>query len=334
VDLMLHLRYFLVVAEELHFGRAARRLLVAQPSLSQRIRRLEREYGAALFDRSGGRVRLTPAGEVLRAQARQIVAHVERSRVLVRRAVDGATGVLRAGVPPQTPGRVLAALPAAFAAAAPGVELDLRGLTTAEQLAALGTGDLDVGLVQHPVEGPDAVSGELRFGPVVAVPQGVVLPRVSPLADRTELAMADLAGHDLVMFPREAAPGLYGETLRCCRDHGFDPPAVRHARDPEFLLGLVAAGRAVAFDQGAIARKEPRVVWRPLAGRPLRWRTSAAWPARHAHPAASLFSEVAAGILGEDVADAPLSGTSAPDSGGPRPWAVVFGPRTGPAAGR
>jgi DNA-binding transcriptional LysR family regulator len=315
VDLVLHLRYFLVVAEELHFGRAAVRLHISQPPLSQRIRRLEQEYATQLFDRSGGRVRLTPAGEVLVNEARDIVARVDSARSLVRLAAAGRTGVLRAGVPPDTPGSVLAALSTAFAGSEPDIQLELRAATTTDQLHLLDRGALDVGLVQHPVD-----TGGLRLGPTVPIVQGVVLSRRSPLAQRTEVALADLAGYGLVLFAREAAPGLYDETLHTCHQHGFRPTGLRHAANAEFLLGLVATGGDVAFDHGAIAQKEPRVVWRPLAGTPVIWRMSAAWrDGPMARPAAR-FGEIAAQVLGGDRG--PLRPPAPP--GTPRPWNVVF----------
>jgi DNA-binding transcriptional LysR family regulator len=315
VDLVLHLRYFLVVADELHFGRAAARLHMAQPPLSQRIRRLEREYGTQLFDRSGGRVRLTTAGKVLLDPAREIVARVDAARSLVRRAADGRAGVLRAGVPPDTPGSVLAALATTFAASQPEIHLQLQAATTTDQIRLLERGALDVGILQHPVD-----TGELTLGPMAAIVQGVVLSRRSPFAERTEVALADLAGHGLVLFPREAAPGLYDETLYTCYQHGFRPTGVQHATNAEFLLGLVAAGREVAFDQGVVAQKEPRVVWRPLVGTPVVWRLAAAWPGDSATPAVPAFAALAAKLLGHGRS--PLGAPAPPAT--PRPWNVVF----------
>ncbi len=318
MDLVRHLRYFLVVAEELHFGRAAARLYMSQPPLSQRIRRLEQEYGVQLFDRSGGQVRLTPAGEVLVGEARDVLARVDRAGWLVRQAAAGRAGPLRVGVPPDTPGSVVAALAAAVATNLPDLHLDLRAATTTEQLHLLGHGGLDVGVLQHPVD-----TGDLVLGPVAEVPQGVVLSRRSPLAERTELTLADLAGHGLMLFPREAAPGLYDETIRVCGRYGFRPTRVRPAPNAEFLVGMVAAGDDVAFDGGTVAQKEPRVVWRPLAGTPLVWRLSAAWPAAPAHPAAPRLGAVIAQILSQGAR--PAAETTAPPAD--QPWDVLFRPR-------
>ena len=315
---MRHLSYFLVVAEELHFGRAAERIGIAQPPLSQSIQRLERTLGVELFDRSRRRVTLTTAGALLVEEARDLLAAEARLRTVMRKARDGDLGTLRAGVPPETPAPVLQSLLRRLSERAPGLTVDLQELTTADQLRALAAADLDAGLVHHPVEAPD-----LRFGPVVEIPVGVVVPRLSPLARRPEVALPDLAGHDLVIFPRATAPGWYDRVLEVCRTHGFTPRRLRHGHNPEFVLGLVLAGHGVTFEQEEIARREPRVVWRPLAGRPLSRRLSAAWPERVTHPAVVGFAEVAAEILVQGRASAVRLAT--PGSSGP--WSVVYQPR-------
>ncbi|WP_418961569.1 LysR family transcriptional regulator [Streptomyces tritici] len=314
---MRHLRIFLAVADEMNFGRAAERLGMAQPPLSRAVRRLEEDLGAELFDRSRRQIRLTPAGTVLLDEARDLLAREDRTRALVRRARDGDLGTLRAGVPPDTSAATLGALLAACAERAPALRVDLQEVTTDEQLRLLVSGGLDVGLLHAPVDATDLV-----LGPEAGVALGVVLPRTSPLARLPEVALAELTGHDLVLFPRSAAPGWYDRTLDICRAAGFVPARVRHARNPEFLIGLVTAGHGVAFDQGQVARKEPRVAWRPLAGRPLTQRVQTAWPRQSPHPAAPLFAAVASDVLARDRT------TAAPrddDTEAPRPWSVVFG---------
>jgi DNA-binding transcriptional LysR family regulator len=313
VDLVLHLRYFLVVAEELHFGRAAARLHMSQPPLSQRIQRLEREYGAALFDRSGGRVRLTAAGEALVPEAREIVERVAASRLTVKRAVDEAPASLVAGVPPDTAGGVLASLVAAYATAVPDTRLEFRAATTAEQIPLLRRGVLDVAILQLPVD-----ADGLRLGPVARSPVGVMLSRLSPLAGRTEIALADLDGHRLVTPPREFAPGRHDETVEACRRHGFTPTEIRYAVNSEFLLAAVVGGDTVALDDGTVASKEPRVVFRPLTGTPIVWRVRAAWTTDSGY--ASRFGDVVARVLARDV---PLPGRPGTVTG-PKPWNVVF----------
>jgi DNA-binding transcriptional LysR family regulator len=316
VDLARHLRHFLVVAEQLHFGRAAEILGVAQPPLSQSIRRLERELGVSLFDRSRRQVQLTTAGRLLRSEAQQLLASEQRLRALAHRLGDGLAGRLRAGVPPDIPAATLQELVRRLSEHAAELEVDLHERTTAQQLHMLAAGQLDCGLVHHPV-----APAALRFGPVVEAPLGVVLPRGSALAERCELALADLAGKDLVVFPRPSAPGWHDHLLEVCRQHGFAPTRLRTASNTEFLLGLVLAGRGVALERLATARREPRLTWRPLTGNPLVVRISGAWNAHTPHPAAPTFATVAAQVLGDDP---PLPQAPAPST--PRPWSVVYAP--------
>jgi DNA-binding transcriptional LysR family regulator len=317
VDLFRHLRYFVVVAEEMHFGRAAEQLGIAQPPLSQAIQRLERELEVKLFDRSRRRIALTEAGRLLLDEARGLLAAEERMRSLMRLARQGRLGTLRAGVPPETPAVTLQALLQRLTEQTPGLDVDLQELTTGEQLRLLAEARLDVGLVYHPVDAPD-----LRFGPPITVPLGVLVPRLSPLARLGEFRLADLAGQDLVLPPRATAPGWHDHVVEVCRENGFTPARIRHARNPEFLLGLVLAGRGVAVEPESSARREPRVVWRALAGNPLRRTVSAAWPTQSPHPAAERFAGIAAETLGETPPEPATLTTPA----APRPWTVVFAP--------
>ena len=315
MDLFRHLRHFVVVAEELHFGRAAELLGIAQPPLSQSIQRLERELGVELFDRSRRQVDLTPAGRLLLDQARALLAGEERVRNLMRMVREGTLGTLRAGVPPETPAVALQSLLRRLGDELPGLDVDLQELTTGEQVRLLADARLDVGLIHHPVDAPD-----LRFGPATRVRLGVVLRRAAPLAAADELTLADLAGHDLILPPRAAAPGWHDHVLDVCRRHGFTPRRIRHARDPEFLLGLVLAGQGVAFEPENTARREPRVVWRPVVDNPLHRTTSAAWSPQSPHPAAERFAEIAADTLAE-ARPVPMA---IPATDAARPWSIVF----------
>ncbi|MFR9778912.1 LysR substrate-binding domain-containing protein [Micromonospora sp. MS34] len=314
MDLLRHLRHFVVVARELHFGRAAELLGMAQPPLSQSIRRLERELGVILFDRSR-QVRLTTAGQLLLGEADELLAGERRLRNTVDQVRRGTLGVLRAGVPPETPAVTLRALLDGLAARAPGLEVDLHELTSAEQARTLTEGRLDVGLLHQPV----AENG-LRFGPAVEVPMGVLLPRGAPLARARQVALADLTGLDLITAPPATAPGWHDHLLAVCREHGYRPARVRHARNPEFLFGLVLAGAAVAVAPEAVARREPRIAWRPIVGAPLVRHTSAAWPLRSAHPAAPMFGQLAAEVLG--VAETPPGPAQLAPAA--RAWPVLF----------
>ncbi|MET8082865.1 LysR family transcriptional regulator [Micromonospora sp. NPDC005237] len=315
MDLLRHLRHFVVVAHELHFGRAADLLGMAQPPLSQSIQRLERELAVELFDRSRRQVRLTTAGGLLLAEAEELLAGEGRLRNLMGQVRAGELGILRAGVPPETPAVTLRALLDQLTGRAPGLDVELHELTTAEQVRMLTERRLDVGLVHHPVE-----ADGLRFGAPVDVPLGVLLPRTSPLARGREVPLAALAGLDLVAAPRATAPGWHDHLLTVCRRHGWRPARVRPARNPEFLFGLVLAGGGVAVEPATLARREPRIAWRPIADTSLTKRTSAVWPQRSAHPAAPMVGQLAAEVLA--VAEpAPPTPPSVPAA---RPWPVLF----------
>ncbi|WP_052848826.1 LysR family transcriptional regulator [Streptomyces avicenniae] len=315
MDLSRHLRHFLAVADELHFGRAAERLGMAQPPLSQSVQRLERELGVELFDRSRRSITLTPAGRLLVDEAHGVLAADARLRAVMTGVRDGSLGTLRAGVPPDTPATALRELLRRTAGQAPGLEVDLHELTSAEQARALAEGRLDVGLLQQPFEAP-----ELTRGPSVAHRVGVVVPRLSPLARRDAPALADLAGHALILPPRAAAPGWHDHVLDTCREHGYAPPRVRHAGNPDFALGLVLAGQGVALAPEELARRQPRVAWRPLAGQPLTATVTPVWPSRSPHPAAPRFAAVAADVL----AGAPRDAVELTSPEAPAPWTVVY----------
>lgn len=264
MDLVRHLRYFTVVAEELHFGNAAIRLGMAQPPLSQRIKRLEEELGVRLFDRSARQVRLTEAGRLLLAEAREIVARVDRLHEL---AQHGQGTVLKVGVPPDLAAAVLAALVDGFRASHPDVRLMPAEIWTADQVAALTGRSIDVGLVRHPVAGPG-----LRLGQVLMQTQGVLLADDDPLTGVGEVHLTDLAGRELLLPPREGEPGWHAEVLSECRRHGYVPAQVHEGAG----LGLVLAGAAVAFGPRADL---PGLSWRPLLGSPITSRVSIAWRA-------------------------------------------------------
>ncbi|MEV5889727.1 LysR substrate-binding domain-containing protein [Nonomuraea fuscirosea] len=284
MDLVRHLRYFIAVAEELHFGNAAIRLGMAQPPLSQRVKRLEEELGVRLFDRSARQVRLTEAGRLLLGEAREIVSRVERLHELAR---QGEGAVLKVGVPPDLAATVLAALVAGFRETSPDVRLAPAEIWTADQVTALAEGTIDVGLVRHPVSAPG-----LRFGQLLVQAQGVLLAAADPLAGVGEVHLADLAGRELLMPPKEGEPGWHAEVLAECRRQGFVPQQVHEGAG----LGLVLAGAAVAFGPKV---ELPGLAWRPLLGSPIASRVSTAW--RAVTVAATDFSAMAVRTLKESA---------------------------------
>ncbi|MFE6845492.1 LysR substrate-binding domain-containing protein [Streptomyces sp. NPDC057686] len=291
MDLIRHLQCFVAVAEERHFGRAAELLGMAQPPLSQRIRRLERELGFRLFERTSRQVTITAAGTVLLDDARLLLARADALAATARRIRDGESGLLRAALPPDLAGESVAAILAAFRQHHPGVELELHELSTAEQLARFASRELDVGLVRHPCD----LAG-LELGPVLRRELGVLLPREAPAAVLDEVPLAALTGHGLVLFPRADAPALHDDVLNTCARGGYTPATVRQGQGPGFVRGLVLSANAVAFapyDTGSAGAAGPHddIVWRPLAGSPLAWRHSVAWPQGRGDAAVGAFTE-------------------------------------------
>lgn len=269
---MRHLRYFVAVAEELHFGRAAERLHMSQPPLSARIAGLERELGTALFVRTNRRVQLTAAGNHLLPRAREAITAFDQACSALGDAELVTSSTLRAGLPPETAPKVLNALQNELGRCAPDITLSFREAFTAEQLPLLHAGELDVALVRHPFD-----HRRLEVPWVLERPLGVALDARHPLAKRTQLGLSDLAGQTLIMFPRHGSPRLYDHTLTICRQHGYIPEHVEHAL--RLVEELLTGRDAVTLAAEQPIRARTGLTWRPLTGNPLSWRTSLVWRA-------------------------------------------------------
>ncbi|MEV5682297.1 LysR substrate-binding domain-containing protein [Streptomyces sp. NPDC052164] len=301
MDLIRHLRCFVAVAEELHFGRAAQRLDMAQPPLSQRIQRLERELGVRLFERSSRQVTITKGGTLLLDEARRLLDQSEALMATARRIQDGHSGLLRAALPPDITGETVAGALAGFQERQSGVELELHELSTAEQLARLASHDLDVGLIRHPSD----VSG-LELGPVLRHELGVLLPHDAPVARRETVALSALTGYDLVLFPRAQAPAVHDDLLTTCARHGYTPTAVRYGQGPSFTRGLLLSWRAITFStRDAHHARDPDLTWRPLSGAPLALRHSAAWSRGRGDAAVRAFADTVTDALARTAAPGP-----------------------------
>lgn len=239
-----HLRYFVAVAEELHFSRAAERLHIGQPPLSQQIQALESELGVLLFERSKRRVALTEAGKRFLTSARQILAETEYAAEQARRAARGEVGELRIGFTSSLPfTSVLPGVIHDYRQHYPQVTLTLREMFTTDQFGALLAGRLDIGFVRYDgLETPDGVLlRELRRDPLRAV-----LNARHPLAGAASLSLADLRNEGFVMYPQDAGSGLNPLIRRLCRSAGFEPKVVQEAREATTQIGLVAAGVGMA----------------------------------------------------------------------------------------
>ncbi|PWT71337.1 MAG: LysR family transcriptional regulator [Proteobacteria bacterium] len=238
-----HLRYFVTVAEELHFGRAARRLHLSQPPLSMQIKALEAEVGAVLLARSRRRVELTPAGAVFLDEAREILARVNHAAAAARRADRGEIGELSIGFISIADYNVLPLTLSEFRSQHPGVRLNLRELTTDTQLQDLLAQRIDVGFMLAPVQETLLASEALLREPLVAA-----LAKRHPLArSRGRLKLANLADSPFILFPRHMAPGLYDAIVSFCRQTGFSPRVEQEAVQMQTIISLVSAQLGVAL---------------------------------------------------------------------------------------
>ncbi len=237
-----HLRYFIAVAEELHFGRAAARLHMAQPPLSQQIRQLEEELGFQLFHRTKRSVQLTEAGAVFLAECQRIVQQLEQAVQLGQQVSRGERGQLVLGFVSSAAYSVLPTLLQTFRAAAPEVSLELHELTTNQQVQWLRDRRMDVGLVRPPIDEPDFCLMPLFEEPLV-----VALPQPHPLAQQPVVSLQDLAGKPFILFPRPLAPGLYDQIISLCQQGGFSPAIVQEAIQMQTIISLVAADMGVAI---------------------------------------------------------------------------------------
>ena len=255
-----HLRYFIAVAEELHFGRAAARLFIAQPPLSQQIQQLERELGVALFARTSRRVQLTPAGDAFLAEARQILAHLETAAETAKRTARGETGWLGIGFAASATYDLLPAVLHDFRAAFPEVALSLQELNAAEQASALREKIIHVGFARPYAPEPDVVVGAVRLEPFLAA-----LPEAHPLARQDSLRLSVLAEEPFISFPEAPRPS-YAEVVRlACEEAGFMPRVRQEVREMQTALSLVAAGFGVALLPASVRHlRRDGVVYRPL----------------------------------------------------------------------
>jgi DNA-binding transcriptional LysR family regulator len=244
-----HIRYFVAVAEELHFGRAARRLHLAQPPLSQQIRRLEEILGYPLFLRTSRQVKLTTAGETFLDRARSTLRKVQDDMEVARSTGRGELGLLTVGF---IGSGMLTALPAMlgeYRRRHPRLNLQLRESYTSGVVQALLEGTVDVGFLRDagPTEG-------LEVEPLFSEPYIAVLPRNHPLAQRKSLAAAKLRDEPFVFFSPGVGSRAYQKTVAVCEEHGFRPQVVQEAPQWLTILRLVGAGLGVTIAPACVER--------------------------------------------------------------------------------
>ncbi|MBK6424276.1 MAG: LysR family transcriptional regulator [Gemmatimonadetes bacterium] len=291
-----HLRYFVAVAEELHFGRAARRLGIAQPPLSQQIQRLEQVVGVRLFERTSRRVQLTDGGATLLVEARRVLAAATEAFEATRRAGRGELGELRVAFAATVMFLALPEVIREFRGRYPGVHLDLREMPTGPQLAGIKAGEIDIGFVREPRPDP-----ELEIVTVMREPLRIAVNKSHPLAARPTIAVRHLAEEPFVLFPEELAPGLYAQVLGLCRAAGFTPRVVEESRELYTSVSLVEAGIGVSILPASVEKLGWRGVrYRPIPSASAETRIAAAWRKDRARPVVQAFMQVVDSVVGAE----------------------------------
>lgn len=237
-----HLRYFVAVAEEMHFGRAAQRLHIVQPALSKQISALERELDVQLFTRTKRSVAFTPAGAAFYQDALDVLARVDRATELTKHTAAGALGTLDIGFASPVIWSVLQPILRRQRASFPGVRLHLHELHSSPQMRLLREGKLDAGFLA--AAGPDEL---LEFKPVAHESIVIALPEGHRLATEERIDLTDLADERFILVTRSTAPVFFAHCVELCRRYGFSPSVVEEGNTPAALYGMVAAGLGVSL---------------------------------------------------------------------------------------
>lgn len=288
-----HLRYFIAVAEELHFGRAATRLGLTQPPLSQQIRQLEDEIGVRLFSRAERRVTLTAAGSEFLDYARAALGQVHSGVRSAQRVQRGELGELVVGFISSMAYTYLPWVLRIFRSRYPDVALVLNEQATPEQLRTLEDGRLQVGLLRGPIESPALASTTLLKEPFV-----VALPSNHRLSGTRKLSLSQLAQDPMIMFPRRIGGRFYDQVLSLCRRAGFTPEVSQEAIQMHVAVGLVSARIGVALVPASIQLLPIRgVIFRPLTERGSDAEICIAWRANDNSPVIQAFFQVAREVI-------------------------------------
>jgi len=286
------LRYFVTVAEELHFGRAAARLHMTQPPLSQAIAALEELLGAPLFLRNRRTVELTPAGSALLPEAKRMLQEAELLPALVRRAAAGEVGRLSLAFITSADYSVLPPFLRRYSERYPDVHLSLREATSDLQVEELLRGRIDAGLLIPPL--PDKALGELDYMKVLdeplilCAPAGINLP-----PGDAQVRLQDLPHLPLIIFPREVSPALHDAILSCFRAAGITPAIGQQAIQMQTIVSLVSAGMGLALVPQSVSNlMRPGVEYRALADQTPHVETGIAWRRDNPSPVLAGFLEL------------------------------------------
>lgn len=284
-------RQFVTVADELHFGRAAQRLHMTQPPLTQAIANLERQLGVRLFDRTKRSVQLTPTGEALLPQARELLARAQALPAQARSAAAGEVGRLRLAFVSTVGFGLLPQWVRSFRALHPQVEFELIEATGDLQLQALERGDVDAGFMLH---SPGFAPAGLEHLRIAREPLVIALPEHHPLAGARTLSLAAVLAEPLVIFPRRIVPSLHDAIFGMYHHGGRMPQVAQEAIQMQTIVNLVSAGLGLAWVPDSVRQfQRPGVVYRQVTGKAAPQvpgcETSLAWLAASRPPALGRF---------------------------------------------
>ncbi|HHG8774994.1 TPA: LysR family transcriptional regulator [Raoultella planticola] len=256
-----HLRYFIAVAEELHFGRAAARLNISQPPLSQQIQILEQQIGARLFARTNRSVSLTAAGRQFLADSRQILTQVEDAAARAGRLHHGETGELHIGFTSSAPFiKAVSDTLSTFRRRYPDVHIQTRETNTREQIVPLNEGALDLGLMRN-TQLPETLVWER----VLREPLLAMVPSDHPLARQQAVSLLELASEPFVFFDPHVGTGLYDDILGLMRRYGLTPMITQEVGEAMTIIGLVASGLGVSILPASFKRVQLNEMrWLPI----------------------------------------------------------------------
>ena len=273
-----HLRYFIAVAEELHFGRAAARLNISQPPLSQQIQILEQQVGARLLARTNRSVSLTAAGKQFLADSRQVLSLVNDAAARAERLHLGETGELRLGFTSSAP--FISAVShtlSTFRRHYPDVHIQTREINTREQIVPLNEGSLDLGLMRN-TQLPDTLAWEV----ILREPLMAMIPRDHPLAAQPSVTLAELAQEPFVFFDPHVGTGLYDDILGLMRRYGLSPVITQEVGEAMTIIGLVAAGLGVSILPASFKRVQlSEMRWVAIAEEDAVSEMWLVWPKHH-----------------------------------------------------
>ncbi len=256
-----HLRYYIVVAEQLHFGRAAKLLNISQPPLSNQIKNLEEEIGVQLLIRNNKEVRITPAGQHFLEAARKCIATLDKEIAFTQRIAQGKEGSISIGFSGTMSFHLIPSIVKDFKRSHPGIDIRLQQLTTHNQIVGLIHGTIDIGFLVSPI-------ADKRIDNITILEEHFVacLPKSHSLATTNqEVDVSELSNENWVMTPREAGHGYYDAIMALCKNQGFKPNVIQTAQEQQTLVALVAAEMGVTLlPYSATYIKNDHVVYKAI----------------------------------------------------------------------